>query len=154
MSSNDRTTPIGLFLFAYAYAEAAEVLRNADTNAGHRDAPIRYLFTHAVELYLKAYLRAKGLTIDELRRRPYSHDTKSLLEKSEEFGLYLTLDLVSQIEFIANDTSDRYIVTGTKKVLLLNSFSHLCESLHDRICPDVLKAEGLTRAPFPYGRPS
>jgi hypothetical protein len=56
---NERTNPMGLFTMAEAYRLSALALENAEVAAGHADSPIRFLYYHALELYLKALLRQK-----------------------------------------------------------------------------------------------
>ncbi len=150
MMEDERTTPIGLFHYAHSYAASARELNKLALSITHPEAPIRFQYGHAIELYLKAFLRLQGLTVKELRSKPYSHNTKTMLDKAEEFGLYPILPYVDAIEFVANDTIDRYIVTGTRKVMPLDLMDDTCKYLHERIGPEVYKAEGLTRAPIPY----
>tara|TARA_R110001606_G_scaffold396872_1_gene571878 strand:- start:424 stop:936 length:513 start_codon:yes stop_codon:yes gene_type:complete len=151
VTEEDRTTTVGLFHYAHSYAASARELTKLKLKVTHPDAPVRFQYGHAIELYLKSFLRLHGLTAMELRSRPYSHDTKALHDKAEEFGLYLVLPHVHTIEFIANDTVDRYIVLGARKVIPLDMMDDTCRSLHERIGPDVYRAEGLTRAPISYG---
>ncbi len=58
-TDNERTTPIGLLLFARAYAEAGTHLHRQAGNLaeGHRGAPVQFNLMHSIELYLKAFLR-------------------------------------------------------------------------------------------------
>lgn len=151
MTEDDRTTAIGLFHYAHSYAASATALRRLDLNLTHPEAPIRFQYNHAIELYLKAFLRLHGLTVKELRSKPYSHDTEAMLKKAEEFGLYPVLPHVVAIERAGKDTIDRYIVTGVRKELVLDLINEACQALHDRIGPDIYKAGGLSRAIIPYG---
>lgn len=150
MTEDDRTTATGLFHYAHSYAASATALRAIDLKATHPEAPIRFQYHHAIELYLKAFLRLHGLTAKELRLKPYSHDTKTMLAKAEEFGLYPVLPHVAAIEQAGADTIDRYIVIGTRQVMSLDLLNETCQWLHERIGPDVYRAEGLTRPPIPY----
>jgi len=150
MTEDDRTTPVGLFHYAHSYAASAAALRKLDLKLTHPEAPIRFQYNHAIELYLKAFLRLHGLTVKELRSKPYSHDTKAMLETAEKFGLYPVVPHVVAIERAGMDTIDRYIVTGARKVIPLELIDETCEWLHGRIGPDVYKAEGLTRSPIAY----
>jgi len=61
--------PIGWFLFADSYLACADTLRRSPPADLRFDAPVRYLLFHAMELYLKAFLRLKGIGEDELRSR-------------------------------------------------------------------------------------
>ena len=47
-------------------------------------------YSHAVELFLKAFLRLNGLTVDELsKKNPYGHDLLKLFEACVQRGLAL-----------------------------------------------------------------
>lgn len=151
MTEDDRTTAIGLFHYAHSYAASAKALRQLDLKLTHPEAPIRFQYNHAIELYLKAFLRLHGLTVKELRSKPYSHDTEAMLKKAEEYGLYPVLPHVEAIERAGKDTVDRYIVTGARKEIFLDLINETCEALHERIGPDIYKAAGLTRKIIPYG---
>jgi hypothetical protein len=56
---NERTNSMGLFNMAEAYRLSALALEKAKVKIGHADSPIRWLYFHALELYLKALLRRK-----------------------------------------------------------------------------------------------
>jgi hypothetical protein len=47
-------------------------LQKAQVKATHPDDPICFLYFHAVELYLKSFLRAHGASVEELRTK-YGH---------------------------------------------------------------------------------
>lgn len=49
--------------------------------------PAVMLIAHAIELYLKAWLSEKGVTTQELRRRPYGHDLTTLFAEAKTRGL-------------------------------------------------------------------
>jgi hypothetical protein len=48
---DDRTTPIGLLLFARAYSEAGAHLHHQDANLteGHRASPVQFLLMQSIE---------------------------------------------------------------------------------------------------------
>ena len=58
ITEEDRTNALGLFNSAECYRQAADILGTEHARALRFDQPIRYLFYHAIELYLKAFLRA------------------------------------------------------------------------------------------------
>ncbi len=150
MTEDDRTTSVGLFHYAHTYASSARELAKLDLEVSHPDSPVRFLYSHAIELYLKAYLRAHGVTVKELRYKPYGHDTKALLKKAEEFGLSMNVVQGELIEHITNDTGDRYIVTGVRTIIPAEAFDDVCKSLHKQTGPDTYKDQGLTRSPISY----
>ena len=65
-SRDDRTTPEGLFNTARSYWHSGARLSTADLKVTHPHAPVTFLLCHAVELYLKAYLRLSGLSVGQL----------------------------------------------------------------------------------------
>jgi hypothetical protein len=67
MSDDDRTTPLGLFNYARSYWQSGVLLHDARAQVSHRDAPVTLLLAHAIELYLKAFLRLRGLGIEEVK---------------------------------------------------------------------------------------
>ncbi len=67
MSEIDRLTPLGFFHFAASYRACAEKLRVCKLRATHPHAPLTFLYYHAIELYLKAFLRAHGHGSEKLR---------------------------------------------------------------------------------------
>ena len=67
MSDEDRTTPLGLFNYARSYWQSGVRLHEARAKVTHPHAPVTLLLAHAIELYLKAFLRLRGLGIDKSR---------------------------------------------------------------------------------------
>ena len=65
MSDDDRTTPLGLFNYARSYWQSGVLLHDARAKVTHPNAPVTLLLAHAIELYLKAFLRLRGVGIDE-----------------------------------------------------------------------------------------
>ena len=142
-----RTTPVGMFHYAHAYASSAMTLNKVDIDTIHSDAPIRFLFSHAIELYLKAYLLLRGVTIEKLRSRALGHDLKKLTARAVELGLSVSEEHRLSIE-VANDAIlDRYIETGARTVLLPEGLSAVCSNLHEQVGPAVYLAAGMTRKP-------
>jgi len=62
-----RTNSVGLFHTAESYWRSAVALREAKVRATHPDNPIRLLYYHAIELYLKAFLRQHHSVCRRLR---------------------------------------------------------------------------------------
>lgn len=145
MNVEDRTTALGLFHFAHSYAVSAGGLATLSLSATHPDAPIRYLYSHSIELYLKSFLRLKGLTVSELRSRKYGHDMEKLLARSIELGLAITKVQEKQIGILNDSVRDRYIEMGIRTVLNDDSLQHLCAHLNNQIGPMVYANAGMTR---------
>ena len=88
MSDDDRTTPLGLFNYARSYWQSGVRLHDGRAKVTHPDAPVSLLLAHAIELYLKAFLRLRGLGIDEVRNS-FGHDFKKLVDEAGSRGLDL-----------------------------------------------------------------
>ena len=65
MSDDDRTTPLGLFNFARSYWQSGVLLHDANAKVTHPDDTL--LLAHAIELYLKAFLRLCGVGTEEVK---------------------------------------------------------------------------------------
>src|SRR3954471_22090948 len=89
--------PIGWFLFAESYLVCANALRRAPPNGLRFDAPIRYLLFHAMELYLKAFLRLKGFDETQLMSRVLGHNQVALAELAQEQGLTIDASVSENI---------------------------------------------------------
>ena len=59
IADEERTNSMGLFNTAEAWRLSAMALQAQRVKSGHADQPVRFLYCHAVELYLKALLRQK-----------------------------------------------------------------------------------------------
>ncbi len=78
--------------------------------------PVRLLYYHACELYLKAYLRLHHWDVDRLRR--LNHDLSRMLDEAISAGLKVAPQTVAQIRKAAakNDyVRARYIVSEDQK---------------------------------------
>lgn len=110
----DRTTAVGLYHYGHAYHEAARALSVAKFRTTHPDAPLTYLYFHAIELFLKAYLRAHNHTVQELERR-FRHDIERMRERAIELGFdfqdedLVVLGYMGKTPVVMNS---RYISTG------------------------------------------
>jgi hypothetical protein len=94
---DSRTAPILHFLTARAYhASARSLMLNPLKRIEHAEAPIRALFHHAAELYLKAYLMHAGVTAARLRTAD-GHDYERLVEEAQRRGLGLAATFVDAL---------------------------------------------------------
>ena len=140
----DRTNPTGLFNTAVSYWKSAAALERAKVKATHPDSPIRLLYYHAIELYLKAFLRQHH-SVRELASKKFGHDTGKLSCRAGELGL--SFDDEDQAVFAHLSDGDtliraRYIRTGPFRWPPLDALDRTCRSLHDGV-GRALKARGL-----------
>ena len=150
MTEEDRVQPIGIFNYAHSYAAGAKALHGVKTGATHAPTPVQYLYSHAVELYLKSYLLMKGVTVNELRSRKLGHDMIAIAEKAVSLGLELTDLQQGQIEMLNDSILDRYIETGFRTILPIADRHELCVYLHNEIGPAVYEDKGMKRGPNPF----
>jgi hypothetical protein len=141
---------VAFFNTAHSYAQSAVTLQEHKTVATHGDLPIYFLFFHAIELYLKAYLLKHGLTLEQLRRREFGHDTKTLAETAAAHGLTLSPVAAAVIQHTAdtdNVITSRYIRLGLHDQVSLADVFTACEDLHRVIGPAVYEGTGVRRIP-------
>jgi len=79
---------------AKEYHFAAATLFSA---GGRAEAPLYFLYTHTIELALKAFLRSHSLSC------PKTHALRSLCRQCQEIGLQINLDLVNVIELLESE---------------------------------------------------
>ena len=141
----DRVTPIGLFHYANSYACSAFALAHCNVDCLFQDPPARFLYTHAIELYLKSYLRLNGITIDKLRSRKLGHKISALRTEAQNFGLRLNSCWEKQLDLLDNAIRDRYIETGFITVLYLPTLHDLCTYLNTQIGSQIYESCNLTK---------
>lgn len=90
-------TPFGIFQLAEAYLLAA---RSVSVNTRVRSAgPTRLLCYHASELFLKAFLRAKGMDVERLRS--FGHDLHAMVLSSKTTGIDIDKPTVNALAKLA-----------------------------------------------------
>jgi len=131
---DERTNSMGLFNTAEAYRLSAMALEKAKVKSGHADDPVRFLYYHTLELYLKALLRQKysveGVT------KEFGHNTRRLVKEAEKLGLFV-MDEDRDVFSIMEDTNTvieaRYIRTGPKTWPTLEALNRTCKSMRDGV---------------------
>jgi HEPN domain-containing protein len=137
-NDDERTTPVGLFNYARSYWRAG---CNIDHDrlakiegVTHPDAPITYLFYHAIELYLKAFLRLHGIKMAKLKK--IGHRYERLAEKAKKHDLALPDEDWAVIYFMAGENvvpPSRYIKMGDYRRPKMAALSRVCRNLDDAI---------------------
>ena len=125
ISDDDRTTDIGLMNYGWAYVRAGEHLQ-ASQDSGEVglwfSAPIEMLAGHSFELLFKSFLKFKGTTLNDLKKRKeFGHSLQGLMKECEKNGLALGLSPEESSHFYILDSRHgspnyeaRYIRTGSK----------------------------------------
>lgn len=140
-----RTSALGLYHYAHSYAASAAALSGTSVTATHADAPVRFLYRHAVELYLKAFLLHKMVPYSQLAGRALGHSTKRLVERAVLLGLPITAQNRKWAEALDDSIADRYLETGVRRVLTAQQMLTLCGALHGEIGVPIYIEHGLRR---------
>lgn len=151
---DERTSPLGLYNTGRSYWRSAEYLVVAHLDVTHRGAPITFLFCHAIELYLKAFLRASGRNLAALKQS--GHRVAGLAKNALAAGLDIPPDCADLLGHIENEDvaiEARYIVTGFKQMPTYEAFSTTAETL-DRAVGVALAAAGHPVRHETFTRPS
>jgi hypothetical protein len=137
-----RTTPLGLFNYARSYWQSGVLLHQAAANVSHPDAPVTLLMAHAIELYLKAFLRVRGVTAQEAKHS-FGHDFTKLIEAAWERGLPLRdedRDLATLLKEQESIRRSRYIETGYFQQPGLPALSGMCRRLDEYVATALKNA--------------
>jgi hypothetical protein len=129
-NQGERTSAVGLFNYAESYRHAANRLHGSKARSLPFDAPIRFLYYHSIELYLKSCLRATGLSADEIRGR-YGHSFVKLLNAAARFGCEHDDEDCGVIKLVdgTNYWKARYIETGIGTFPSLPGLARTTDSL-------------------------
>lgn len=129
-STTKSPEPLGHFNVAHSYWKAAEALAGSDWRAGvsYADRPVRFLYWHAIKLFLKACLLSEGMDEVELKRK-FSHDIKKLSQSAKDSGLALgelEMKILASMP-TQNDMSElRYLVAGLRRGIALEDVGRVC----------------------------
>jgi len=135
MSDDDRTTPLGLFNYARSYWQSGVLLHDAKATVTHPNAPVTLLLAHAIELYLKAFLRLRGVGIEEVKSS-FGHDFKKLVDEASSRGLSLGKEEIDIAAILTEQESirrSRYIETGYYQRPGLAALSRTCQGLDQSV---------------------
>lgn len=144
----DCSPPIAFFLSAGSFLKTAihaHEATEANTLRLRFEMPVYYLYSHTIELTLKAFLRAKGLTVKELANpKCWGHDLLKLWEGCLERGLTLDMHtrlttgaVIAILAPYAASYEFRYVQTGHKTLPTLDAVREAAEALQAAIKPTV-----------------
>ena len=143
INDNERTNSMGLFNTAEAWRLSALALQSAKVPSGHAEQPVRYLYFHALELYLKALLRQK-YSVDALEKK-FRHKTKRIVQEVQALGLVIE-DQDAALLSLMGDTDivieSRYIKTGKKTWPTLDALERASKNIRDRV-GELLRKRGV-----------
>jgi hypothetical protein len=134
ISTDDRTTALGLFNYARSYRASADHLLAAKLSVPHAHAPLTYLYYHAIELYLKAYLRSRNQTVEDLKK--IGHSISKIAARVQSFGLILDdedKEVLSLMAEADNVIRSRYIQTGAFSRPEEEALGRTCTALEGQV---------------------
>lgn len=143
LTDDARTSPLGFFNVAESYWTAAVALEKAKLETTHPTSPISFLYYHAIELYLKAFLRMHGHSAKELRGRKFGHRTCCLSERAAVIGLHLDDEDLQVFSLMACTDAvirSRYIETGYFRWPAPEALNRTCKSLRQSVGQALKKA--------------
>jgi HEPN domain-containing protein len=144
IDDDERTNSLGLFNTAEVYRLSGE--RLPEIKHGHAEMPRRFLYCHALELYLKALLRQKHSMATV--RNKFGHQIKLLMREAETLGLIVNendrtvLTLINHTDAMIDS---RYVRTGTKLLVELKALRRTCKSIRDGVGTILRKNDLLVR---------
>lgn len=105
LGHTERLAPLGLWVYAFSYLEAARKLP-ADRELGVH-IPRAYLMCHAVELALKAYLSiAMNQTLAQFSQSSAGHNLEHWMQEAETAGLSAHVSLTAGQKGAIRDWSE------------------------------------------------
>jgi hypothetical protein len=134
-SNDDRTSARGFYHYAQSFREAADALAGCDFRSTHPDQPRTFLYFHAIELFLKSYLRDAGLSVEDLR--DIGHRYGKLAEAFATHGGALLDEDMQLISLIGENGTwqrSRYIETGAFRTPTLDALSGVASRLAHAVC--------------------
>ena len=133
---------MGLFNTAVSFHRSADHLAAAKVKVPHREFPVRFLYYHCFELYLKAFLRMHSVTPRKLQE--IGHKPNRLQFEAERRGFVLSSEDHWVLQQIASSDSvirSHYIETGAFSWPALESLTRTAEALR-KTTRDGLNAAG------------
>jgi hypothetical protein len=146
---DERTSAVGLYHYAMSYHEAARALSNVGLKSPHGQAPIYYLYYHALELFLKAFIRSQGTGVKELRSK-IGHNAAALFRRSTELGLTMDDEDAEILRMMAETdivSRSRYIRTGYFSMPTLAALERTAASLRRLVRAPIAERTGVRLRP-------
>jgi hypothetical protein len=136
----DRHSSLGYYNYAASYHAAAELIVAEGLEATHPSSPAMAMYCHAIELYLKSFLRLHR--ISAVRLRWIGHDFQKLQSRARTCGLILSDEDCGLIDWMESLWSRaRYLETGFYQAPRIQSVAGTCRNLKQSVC-EALRAAG------------
>ncbi|GGE05305.1 HEPN domain-containing protein [Gemmobacter megaterium] len=120
---------------AEKYRDPLAAFKEAEGWATIHD-PVCNLLGHAAELYLKAFLIAKGVPVTDLAKKPFGHDLGNLCKEAVSRGLVLDAEYAEGLTEFARDYgmapyTFRYPDIGRRKLNFPDLLIEMIDALRD-----------------------
>lgn len=130
-------SPYGFFHYGGAFFDIAKAFKQS----AHFSPVPYYLYCHAIELLLKAFLLANGVPkIDLPKRALYGHDLGKILQKAKELGLGAVVIITQELEKEIEKANKYYAHKGFEYFDVIKAVSGYPE------LPDLLSLECVASA--------
>jgi hypothetical protein len=137
---------------AVAYRTSADLLLEAleklPTRALELQFPNSFLYSHAFELFFKAFLRMRGVSARALGRKPYRHDLRYLYGDCRRLGLVLDIQdeaylagLVANLDAGHSEYEFRYFESVSLSTAALRWMRRELTNLANAVATEVAKEE-------------
>ena len=146
-------SPIGFHQYAADFVKWAD---RASAEPSQFFSPVPYyLYCHSIELSLKAFLLARGITKKKLKDRRYGHDLIALLNKAKQLGLEDIVPIRPEWESELSKANDYYFhkefeyfnvgffANGLPLLVDLRELSQVLIKSLKRVCLDAADAPGI-----------
>lgn len=140
---DERTITRGLYQFAESYRIRETSLVTQLPSVLKFDDPVRFLFFHAIEIYLKAVLRSSGASV--LQVKTMGHNIQKLIYMTKRSGFALPADAEQGLVFFADQTAiveTRYLKPGYSNRPTLEGLRDLTDMVREE-ARRVLRLAGL-----------
>lgn len=124
-----------LFEEAEAYWRAGVELERIDLPGPLAPLPVRNLYYHSIDLYLKSFLCSRGLSPSDLDGK-FRNNFRRMRKQCQKRGLVLEKPYSETLEyFVVTPLSLRlrFSATGFYKVPTIQALDELCQVLRERV---------------------
>lgn len=145
--SIDRHPPIGIYNYAASYHVAADLICDHGLRATHPESPAMFLYYHAIELYLKSFLRLRGVSAKRLQS--IGHDYKRLLSRASKDGPVLGEQENEVLNTLDGEiwSRSRYLEIGYVRGPAVYALSETSKSLRQEVAKVLREAGQPVRMP-------
>jgi hypothetical protein len=133
---------IGYIADARSYLDAARLIESIEEHQPALFSPIYFLLCHAIELVLKAYILASGVTEAKLRQQKIRHNLDELRNLAVSLGYSPSKKINAVIDLLAPhhaDYSFRYRKPGYKSYPRIDEAIKSLETMLAQIHPLVAR---------------